>query len=252
MNKEFQSEKVRLPFLYLQIEINFKLIACNYMNNEYIENIQNLTYIEIYDKSRFLPTKDVFIGVKGESYLQSKNFSEIERLKVKEAIRNFYIEILRQLQMRFDFSRQDLKDLSIIIPKNALRQKDSTILQLVNSFSYLVDSDMESVVTEWKLLRLSKNDLKDELDIGAFWDQVSVLKNGLNENAFNNLSNFVFNLMCLPHSSAAAERNFFELSLVKTKLRNKLEFHTINNIMGAKELCRNIEARYIWTPKDLK
>jgi len=44
---------------------------------------------------------------------------------------------------------------------------------------------------------------------------------------FKELDSFIGNILSLPHSSAAAERKFFAISLIKTKLRNKLEFDSV-------------------------
>lgn len=63
------------------------------------------------------------------------------------------------------------------------------------------------------------------------------------------LLNFVFNLLLLPHSSAGAERKFSSLSLIKTKLRNKLVTNTINSIMLCKELVKNNNPHYVWSAK---
>ncbi|XP_037958922.1 zinc finger MYM-type protein 6-like [Teleopsis dalmanni] len=81
-------------------------------------------------------------------------------------------------------------------------------------------------------------------------EQIKKTNNGFNEPAFRELNLFVNNLMVLPHSSAVAERKFFELSLIKNKLRNKLEFKTLNNIMLCKELFNNKDMHYVWSKKD--
>ena len=51
---------------------------------------------------------------------------------------------------------------------------------------------------------------------------------------FKELSLFILNLCALPHSSAAAERQFSVLSNIKTKLRNSPLLNTIDSLMHAK------------------
>ncbi|KNC34557.1 hypothetical protein FF38_13866 [Lucilia cuprina] len=104
---------------------------------------------------------------------------------------------------------------------------------------------------QWKLLQFSNLGLKVEMDICEFWHTVYSYKNGVEESCFEELVDFVFNLLVLPHSSAAAERKFSQLNLIKTKYRNKLETQTINSIMQAKDLCKNDsnDLHYVWSPK---
>lgn len=111
------------------------------------------------------------------------------------------------------------------------------------------DCENDTIITQWRVLTLMQHDLKRTDDIASFWKHISLLKNELGEYMFKELTDFIFNVMCLPHSSAAAERKFFDLSLVKTKLRNKLEFKTVNS--KAKEFTASINQHYVWTAKDL-
>lgn len=102
------------------------------------------------------------------------------------------------------------------------------------------------------MLRFSKLEINIDMDIVEFWDTVSKHRNGMNEKCFEDLINFVYNLLSLLHSSAAAERIFSQLSFIKTKYRNKLDFETINSIMQSKELCRHRNnSHYVWSAKDM-
>lgn len=269
LNKEFQSEKTRLPYLYPQLETTFKLILSNFMNNRFVQKLDStaLANIDIHNKENYLPDRDIFIGINAEKFLSEKlNSGEIfdsDQIKIKTTIRSFYIEFLNQLRLRFDFQSDDVKILSLITPQKVLSDDELSIMPLLSNFSYLVESNKEEICTQWKLLRLQLQNygFKGNIDINDFWEKVSCIKNGLDEYSFEDLSNFVFNLMTLPHSSAAAERKFSDLSLIKNKLRNKLEVKTINNLMLAKELLpkinkefnekersgKKIQAHYVWS-----
>lgn len=250
LNKEFQSETVRLPYLFQQLDINFKLVAFNYIKSSYIKIIACLNNFVTNNSENILPPLEAFIGSEAEKYLKDKNFSESQQIEIKVCCRKFYIEFLDQLKKRFDFSRTDLKSLSIITPNNIINQTKDSFLQLLNAFSYLNDYNNDTIITQWRHLTLLENDLNQADDILSFWQNISSIKNGLNEYSFKELTDFIFNLMCLPHSSAAAERKFFSLSLIKTKLRNRLEFNSLNNIMLAKELTLGNDQHYVWSAKD--
>lgn len=60
--------------------------------------------------------------------------------------------------------------------------------------------------------------------------------NGLDEFMLPNLSQVIKAIMTIPHSSAAAERIFSQLTLIKSKQRNRLEVDTCDAIMHTKSL----------------
>lgn len=177
------------------------------------------------------------------------NLEQTEKFNVKSAVLNFYIDLLNQINQRVDFNSDSIKLLNMITPVNVMSNEDLSILSLVLKFPRLVECDPDLIVTEWNLLRLSETKLSSDLNINAFWRKVASMNNGLNQKCFANLSNFISNLLSLPHSSAAAERKFSTLSLIKTKLRNKLEVITVNNIILCKELITNNNPHYVWSAK---
>ncbi|KAJ8913412.1 hypothetical protein NQ315_008805 [Exocentrus adspersus] len=61
------------------------------------------------------------------------------------------------------------------------------------------------------------------------------------------LKHFVSGLFSLPHSSAAAERIFSGVSILKSKLRNRLEIDTLNDILHCKEMLGE-NLCYTWQP----
>lgn len=64
---------------------------------------------------------------------------------------------------------------------------------------------------------------------------------------FINLFKLAKGLFCLPHSSAAAERQFSNYNLLKTKIRNHLTVDTYNSILHMKDILER-ERCYSWTP----
>ena len=69
----------------------------------------------------------------------------------------------------------------------------------------------------------------------------------MNETMFPNLQRFIGSVMSFPHSSANAERVFSQVFIIKNKTRNCLLTATVNAILVAKELIRNINASE-WNP----
>lgn len=248
LNKEFQSESSRLPYLYSSIKANYLLILSNFLKKDAINNNIGVDY---KNESNQIEIPNIFIGTKAEIFMKS-NVNASEILEVKTDILRFYIEFLDQINSRFDFKREEIKLLQIITPAKVLSKEDLPILPLMLKYPNLVDCDPDLITTQWNLLRLSQVNLSSDLDINIFWEKVFSIKNGMNENSFSDLANFAFNLISLPHSSAAAERKFSTLSLIKTKLRNKLKIDNINSIMQCKELVNKNDPHYVWSAnKDL-
>lgn len=82
-----------------------------------------------------------------------------------------------------------------------------------------------------------------------FWTNVFDLKNCLNQQLFPNLSKLVSALLSLPHSSAAAERIFSQLNLIKNKLRNRLSVKTCNALIFTKQLLGKNQC-YTFNPSE--
>lgn len=114
-------------------------------------------------------------------------------------------------------------------------------------FPELVDN-VEMLNSEWRLLA-DLQDLQqiDLVDIDSFWAHIFLMKNNLEEYMFPNLKKLIEALLSLPHSSAAAERRFSLVTLLKTKLRNRMEIETLDSILHVKELL-NDQFCYNWEP----
>lgn len=99
---------------------------------------------------------------------------------------------------------------------------------------------------EWRTL-LNQTMASNSLEIEEFWSEIFFLKNALDETLFPLTRDFVSALLSLPHSSAAAERVFSQLFLIKDKKRNRLEVNTLNAIMSCKELLNGVDCSK-WNP----
>ena len=67
---------------------------------------------------------------------------------------------------------------------------------------------------------------------------------------YTELADYMLCLLSLPHSSAAAERAFSILNLIKNKKTNRLDIKTIQNIMFCRTLLKANEADDIYFPAE--
>jgi hypothetical protein len=68
---------------------------------------------------------------------------------------------------------------------------------------------------------------------------------------FTNLIKFFEAVISFPHGSAATERIFSQLAMIKTRYRNSLNIETVENVLFCKQLLKK-DTCYTWQPtKDL-
>lgn len=113
-----------------------------------------------------------------------------------------------------------------------------SILPILQAFPFNVASE-EVLNAQWRaLIILDKNIINEKVDkdISKFWLNLMKEENILEQNCFKELSEYMLTLLILPHSSAAAERQFSEMNIIKSKARNRLKVKTVENLMLCKSL----------------
>lgn len=116
----------------------------------------------------------------------------------------------------------------------------ATLASLMGSFPFLVYDDiLQKIDSEWRMLRnsvttfLSEN---SETTPVKFWIKVRGMTSGDGTSVFPFLAKFMIRLICLPYLSAAAERVFSAVNLMKTKTRNRLSTSTIVGLLHIRRL----------------
>ncbi|XP_053968897.1 uncharacterized protein LOC128870314 [Anastrepha ludens] len=147
LNKEFQLEQSRLPYLYSNIKSHYLLILSNFIKKD-IQLHVDIDYKNIHNYNQ---TSKIFIGTKAEFFLLKTKATLEEVSDIKGEILKFYIALLDQIKLRFDFMRKDLEILKIITPIEFLSNNDNSILDLILQFEYLCNTDCDKIVwTDYK------------------------------------------------------------------------------------------------------
>ncbi|KAG5879309.1 hypothetical protein JTB14_025637 [Gonioctena quinquepunctata] len=148
----------------------------------------------------YLPLEELYCGAKAKVFINETNIDKAEVNNFRIRVLDYYVELARQIKKRFDFNNKVLLFAQNFDPKAVM-------------------TDIEKLDFEYRLLS-ETNELKKccDDDITEFWYNVSSLKNSMNEDIFENVFKLSKIIMCLPHSSAAAERIFSQLNLVKTRV----------------------------------
>lgn len=239
LNVLFQSEKVLIHRLLPEVKKIYKIILNNYLLRDYIESTP-VHLINPKMVSRYKDIENIYYGAKCE--LLVKNIQEKEdfssdlksfRLRALD----FYIELCLQIRQRFQFDNILLNSLSNLEPIKALSGEVTSIVTLIEQIPSISESEYENINIEWiQLADIENKDYLKDLDFEEFWEKIMYLKDSCNQPMFPLLTKLLRHILCLPHSSAAAERIFSQLNLIKTKLRNRLSIKTCNALLLSREL----------------
>jgi hypothetical protein len=253
VNIELQSEAPKLPVLLNRVTSLYKTLVRCFIKREVIVK-QDFKDIMINNPANYVELDKIYIGAKAELLLKGNNLQIMKedlhhfRLRVLD----FFIELCNQVRKRFNFNDKYLQYAAYFTPEVALSGEILSIADFAVLFPN-IEIDIESANTEWQLLsEITLKDCNKQTDINAFWKTVSEQKNGCDNLMFPNLMIIVKTIFSLPHSSAAAERCFSQLALIKTSLRNKLLITTCAAILSVKDKLKTVPGGSLeWKPNRL-
>lgn len=247
LNAYFQNSKAVIFNLHAKIKNEYiELLLC-YMNNSYVtKNLDTLSSLNPKNASEYKKCTDLYLGTK-----LKESLTNAEILADKVSLEHFYKSCLSflstacyQIKLRFDFGDPLLSKLEIFLPTKVLKIENrleslNDLLLITRRFAPA--ENWQNIDDEWrKLAFYPETNLPDtNLDVDTFWANMLDLEVD-GEYMFKNLSQYVLNLLCLPHSNADCERVFSKLNLIKTKTRNRLITNTINGtILASQYVCEN-------------
>lgn len=237
LNLEFQSNSLKLHKLLEHISTVYKTFAANFIVRHKV--VKNVTEIPINNPDYYLPLENIYLGPKCEMYIVNNNIPLKDLNILRTHCLHFYVELLRQIKSRVPFDDEVLNYIKVLDPVNVYNNKFDTLIPILNRFPMLT-TDFELTENEWRLLKQCEEiKIKSDEPPIQFWNHVFKIKSELNVLMFPNLKIFIYGLMALPHSSAAAERVFSQLNLIKTKTRNKLSLDSCDALLRTKELLND-------------
>ncbi|CAG9840762.1 unnamed protein product [Diabrotica balteata] len=248
LNIEFQSEKPKLHLLFERITTVYKTILKFYLKSRYVDSNSNVLMINPINVDEYLPNEEIYLGTKVEIIIKNSQLNNTHLLPFYNNCLNFYTQLCLQIRKRFK-NLSKFENLRLLNPTELL-EKPISLISIIDEFPQLVNGNIEDISIEAREISslpiYLKNKLRN-LEFSEFWFELNNLKNSADEPIFQNICSFVFNILSLPHSSAAAERIFSQLNLIKSKTRNRLTPETCNSLLMAKTLLAKNNC-YEWEP----
>ena len=149
--------------------------------------------------------------------------------------RDFYITAAKEIRKRFPINDFVISQLQVLSPTCSHTEFPS-LGPLIQRFPNLVVGDVQQLDDEWRQMEFAEIPFSyDEMAVDEFWGKVGAITNGTETLQFPMLSAFMKSLLVLPHSNADTERIFSQITLIKTKVRNKLSTQTVNALLITKD-----------------
>ncbi|XP_055923771.1 general transcription factor II-I repeat domain-containing protein 2B-like [Eupeodes corollae] len=242
LNKCMQSEKPKIQDMYKEVTTALKSLLSCFIKKSYIDttNIKNIDYINPRNQ---LSYGDMYYGVKVALFLEKFSIDKQIVQGFQCRCLSFLVEGTKQIYSRFNFKNSVFVDMESLSITNVVNKNVQSIFPLIKHFPNLVAEDCyQEIDNEWRMLvnsNIKTNDQSIENDIEEFWKYVAQIKMADDSLAYPLLSKFVFEVFSLPHSSANTERIFSKVTLLKTKIRNRLEEDAIIGLIHSNDLTKN-------------
>ncbi|XP_064082008.1 uncharacterized protein LOC135198395 [Macrobrachium nipponense] len=204
-----------------------------------------------------LPISEVDFGarftVEVSQYLERCPHGDAEEkvLSVKSRCNSFITNLVEEVEKRLPTSRNIFKGLCRIHPSKVLSQTDrSKFIDL--PFQHLLNQgDISKIEQQYRNILLV-NWCEECVfngtipsDAVLFWVGVKSYQNSIGDHPFHELASYCLTCLITPVSNAMVERIFSHVSLVKTKVRNRMGVNMLDAIIRIKchLLLRNLCCR---------
>ncbi|XP_072382532.1 protein FAM200A-like [Diabrotica undecimpunctata] len=235
-NAMFQSSKILVHKLYIESRRFVKLLCINFIQPSFYNEDAKLDSLNVNNPHVLLPISDINVGPGTMDLLQHCTENDNEQFKLR--CLKFYQKAVTQAVRRFPINDRFYKNLSFIVPENALSSQIKHDLdEIVKKFENKIDPALAN--HEYNNLKVyfseeEKSNLlvyKNEIE---FWIKVKKFKNFNDEFIFKNISTLALIILVLTHGNADVERVFSMMSDIKSNKRNRLSTTLLSDILRIK------------------
>jgi hypothetical protein len=176
-----QSESIKIHTLYTNIQVILRSLLDCFLKRNYLEKTP-LDKIQYRNPYNFLPIENLYLGANVTARISNdtSSLNPEELLTFRKRCLEFLIEGCHQIYKRVDpnnQSTQTLKQLTVISPREVISKQHDSIAPLASNFPNLIASDqLNSLDTEWRMLRNVGLSNLNDLNIGEFWQRISHMR----------------------------------------------------------------------------
>lgn len=133
------------------------------------------------------------------------------------------------IHFRLPDNIKTLQNIDLFSVKNILSTDKEDISLILNVFK-MQEETIGRIKDQYINIQFIK--WKNMTNTTKFLAEVLAYRDAAGNKKFEEISDFVLKLLCLPWSNADVERVFSNINLVKTNIRNRIQLRTINSILA--------------------
>ncbi|KAK3918984.1 Zinc finger protein 862 [Frankliniella fusca] len=247
MNAYFQGSNVLITSLHEKMREKYKEILQSFMKPVYLSRTA-LTDVNPSAQDQYVPLVNLYLGVEVHQQLQHEAFvKHPENAEIfRKCCRGYLVELCKGIRDRFDFNDPLLEALPVLKPKNATsiaRRFNTSIIPFADLVPRAKPKDMATLQLlddQWRNLPLDDipRDIIEEKEVDVFWARIGKITDGEGNSKYAVLSEFVLSVLSIPHANADVERIFSKITLIRTRLRNRLITPTVEGLCLASECVK--------------
>ena len=104
LNRTFQSEAPEYTQIYSKTRTLYLTLLSNVCDEQYLQNMGTKSSFRDFEKHLKDP-KDIYVGLEATAE-EAKRLDEGRKVTFRDICRNFYVELIKQIEKRFQFQRQ--------------------------------------------------------------------------------------------------------------------------------------------------
>ncbi|CAL9702146.1 unnamed protein product [Knipowitschia caucasica] len=171
-----------------------------------------------------------YLGYMFESKAAELHLAPEEENNVRKRCVAFTISLTNELRVRLPDNIEALQYMSVFNVVETLKHNKSPaeIAKIAKLLGFS-PADIDKIVQQWRAIHLSRwNETNNTV---GFWSEIWKFRDAADINPFQELAMAAVSVLSLPHSNAEVERVFSQMSVVKSKLRNRMSLQTLNSIL---------------------
>lgn len=179
--------------------------------------------IEFSNPNYFLPIEKIYSGALAHTSLATLVEDQHKIYDLLKNCQSFYIEVLKQINLKFVFTDEIFNIINIFNLKEAKSFKETDLSVVLKKCPSLLNFiDQNALHKEWReqaLLNHEELGLNSDMAADEYWEKVFNLKNVVNEPMFKNLKKVVCLTFVLPFSNAYVSTYDLPKSMITSRAK---------------------------------